>query len=198
MFVRHESRFSSVISILAVLIFSVATSSVAEDQRESYSGFVINKSRSALNNSATVRIVIERWSTDEERSALIDALAKNGHEGFVKVLHGQKETGFVRSQAATDTVGGLPRIVTRYARKVTENGTTTITLVTDRPMRGKEDPEYKEYNVSALRLELTEEGKGSGIVYVALKVGYDKEKQRLLLQSATLEPIHLTNMHLNK
>ena len=121
----------------------------------------------------------------------------------MKVLQGQKETGFVRSQAATDTVGGLPRIVTRYARKVTENGTTTITLVTDRPMRGKEDPEYKKYNVSALRLELSEEGKGTGIVYVALKVivtryGYDKEKQRLLLQSATIEPVHLTNVHLNK
>ena len=65
-------------------------------------------------------------------------------------------------------------------------------------MRGKEDPEYKKYNVSALRLELSEEGKGTGIVYVALKVGYDKEKQRLLLQSATIEPVHLTNMHLNK
>ena len=65
-------------------------------------------------------------------------------------------------------------------------------------MRGKEDPEFKKYNISALRLELPGGEKGTGIVYVALKVGYDKEKQRLLLQSATREPVHLTNMHLNK
>ncbi len=196
MLVRRERTFSYVISVLAVLIFSIAANATTEDQREVYTGFVINKSRDAINNSATVRIAIERWSTDEERTALLKALANEGHEGFVKVLHDQKETGFVRSQAAADTVGGLPRIVTRYARKVTENGTTTITLVTDRPMRGKEDPEYKKYSVSALRLELPAEGKGTGIVYVALKVAYDKEKQRLLLQSATREPVHLTNVHL--
>ena len=49
---RHESRFSYVISVLAILICSVAVNATAEDQREEYSGFVINKSRSAINNSA--------------------------------------------------------------------------------------------------------------------------------------------------
>jgi hypothetical protein len=195
---RYNSMFFRIVSLLAVLISSLAANATAEDQTETYTGFVINKSRDAMNNSSTVRLTIERWSTDEERTALLSALAKDGHEGFVKALQGQQETGFVRSEAAANTVGGLPSIRTLYARKVTDSGTTTITVVTARPMRAKEDPEYKKYNVSALRLELPEEGKGTGIVYVALQVTYDEEKQRLLLRSATRAPLHLTNMRLNE
>ncbi len=181
MFVQRKRMFSYVTSALAILFFAITAHAIAEDEREVYSGFLINKSRDALNNSATVRVTIDRWSTEDERAELFKALADGGHEAFVKAIHGQKETGFVHSQTASDTVGGLPRIVTRYARKTTENGKTIIVLVTDRPMRGKEDPEFKKYNISALRLELPGGEKGTGIVYVALKVGYDKEKQRLLL-----------------
>jgi hypothetical protein len=198
MFAQRKRTFLSLIWLFSTFFFAITVNAVAEDQKESYTAFVINKSRTALNNSATVRITIERWTTDEERAALLNVLANEGHDGFVKVLHSQKETGFVRSQAASDTVGGLPRIVTRFARKITENGKTVITLVTDRPMRGKEDPDYKKFNVSALRFELPEDGKGSGIVYVALKVGYDETKKQLVLQSATIEPVHLTNVHLQK
>jgi len=195
MFTQRTRTFLSVISLFAVFLFAITANAAAQDQKESYTAFVIDKSRAALNNSATVRITIERWTTEEERAALVTALANEGHEGFVKVLHSQKQTGFVRSQQAADTVGGLPRIVTRFARKTTENGKTIITVVTDRPMRAKEAPEYKKFNVSALRLELPADGKGTGLAYVALKVSYDESKNQLVLNIANIEPVHLTNVH---
>ena len=196
MFLQQKTMFRYVISTFSILVLMIAVNATSEDLPQSYTGFVINKSRSALNNTATVRIGIERWTTEEEYAALVTALANEGHEGFVKVLHEQEPTGFVRSQQAANTVGGLPRIVTRFARRFSQGDKTIINLVTDRPMRGREDPEYKEFNVSALRLELPAEGKGTGLVYVALKVGYDKEKKQLVLQSANIEPVHLTNLHL--
>ena len=194
MFAQHKRSLGYLLSLTAILVFGIGVNAIAEDQKEVFTAFVINKSRSALNNTATVRISIDRWTTEEEYTTLVTALVNEGHEGFVKVLHGQEPTGFVRSQQASETVGGLPRIVTRFARKITQGDKTIINVVTDRPMRAKEDPEYKRFNVSALRLELSAEGKGEGVVHVALQVGYDKEKKQLVLKSANTDPIHLTNV----
>src|SRR5262245_38299614 len=59
-------------------------------QRESFTAFAVNMGTVGSprgKRSGTVYITIERWSTPEERRALVQAFAEKGQEGLRVALH---------------------------------------------------------------------------------------------------------------
>ena len=151
--------------------------------------------------SGVLDITVTRWTTPEERALLIKSLIENGQEKTVELLRQQKETGWARTQSGAG-MGGLPSSRLHYAYEFNQEGKRTVVLVTDRTMRiGEVGTRSAEYDVSAIVMELTQEGdeeKGQGVFYPAVKFGFNKEKNTLEIEYLGTQPIRLTSIHREK
>ena len=128
------------LSAILVLTASgmVAWASQDDEERETFVAFAVNMSNVGPGGSSTIQITIDRWSTDEERQQLIDALVEEGSEELLKVLQKQEETGFIRGQGAAARLNPFPSTRLRYARDMEVDGKRIIRLATDRPIGFRE------------------------------------------------------------
>lgn len=148
---------------------------------------------------------ISRWSTDEERKALVESLAQNGQEEMVELLRKQKETGFARTQTGAG-MRGWPSVRLHYAREFPQpDGKRVVILVTDRNISMAEamrNTRSTDYEVSAVVMELQkgEDGKesGQGTLYLAAELSFDKEKNQIVVENLGYEPVRLTDIKREK
>ncbi len=169
-----------------------------EKIEESYRAFGVAMGPGA---AGVLEFHISRWSTDDERKALIESLVQNGQEKTVDLLRKQKETGWTRTQSGAG-MKGWPSVRLHYAYQFPQpDGKRIVVLVTDRnigmaeAMRGGRS---NDYEVSGIVMELTkgEDGKekGTGTLFRAAKLGFDKEKKKIEIESLGYEPVRLTSI----
>ena len=129
---------------------------------------------------ANVNILIEQFSTADDRKALMDAFAKSGQDGLRDVLENMKPKGRVRFAS-----GGVGNDIKYIIELPSEKG-RRLRLVTDRNIAFGElyqGTRSKDYGVGAIELELTPDGKGSGTVLPACKLKVDKKKQQVEIET---------------
>ena len=150
-------------------------------------------------------IKVTRWSTEDERKALIESLIQNGQEKTVELLRKQKETGWMRSQSGAG-MRGWPSVRLHYAYEFPQpDGKRIVVLVTDRNIGMAEamrSTRSTDYEISAVVMELQkgEDGKeeGQGTLFRAAKLGFDEEKKKLEIETLGIEPVRLTNIKREK
>ncbi len=136
-----------------------------------------------------VTIIIEQFSSQDDRKALIDAFARSGQDGLVDALQDMKPKGRVRFSS-----GGVGNDVKYIIELPSEKG-RRIRLVTDRTLAFGElyhGTRSKDYSVGAVELVLTPDGKGSGTVLPACKLTVDKKTQEVNIETYQ-NPWNLTN-----
>jgi hypothetical protein len=141
-----------------------------------------------------VNIHIEQLSTPDDRKVLIDAFTRSGQDGLVDALEDMKSKGRVRFAS-----GGVGNDVKYIIELPSENG-RRFRLVTDRNLAFGEmynNTRSKEYNVGAIELVLTPDGKGSGTVLPACKLIVDKKTQQVDIETYQ-NPWKLTNIMVSK
>jgi len=141
-----------------------------------------------------VNIIIEQFSTQDDRKALIDAFTRSGQDGLVGVLEDMKPKGRVRFAN-----GGVGNDVKYIIELPSENG-RRFRLVTDRYLAFGElyhGTRSRDYSVGAIELILTPDGKGSGTVLPACKLTVDKKKQQIEIETYQ-NPWKLTNFIISK
>ena len=146
-------------------------------------------------------IHVTRWSTEEERKTLINCLVENGQEKTVELLRKQKETGFTRTQSGAG-MRGFPSVRLHYAHEFPQpDGKRVVVLVTDRNMGMAEvmrNSRSSDYDISAIVIELEkgEDGKekGTGTLFLAAQLGFDKDKKQIVVEHLGTEPIRLTKV----
>ena len=141
-----------------------------------------------------VNIIIEQFSTPDDRKALIDAFARSGQDGLVSALEHMKPKGQVRFAS-----GGVGNDVKYIIELPSENG-RRLRLVTDRNLAFGElyhGTRSRDYSVGAIELVLTPDGKGSGTVLPACKLTVDKKKQQVEIETYQ-NPWKLTNFMISK
>jgi len=141
-----------------------------------------------------VNIIIEQFSSPDDRKALIDAFARSGQDGLVGVLEDMKPKGRVRFAS-----GGVGNDVKYIIELPSENG-RRLRLVTDRNLAFGElyqGTRSRDYSVGAIELVLTPDGKGSGTVLPACKLTVDKKKQQIEIETYQ-NPWKLTNLMISK
>lgn len=193
-------RIHKVLTLL-LLTCSFATGGFAQDDAEfdeSYRAFGVAMIQGV---SGVIDIHITRWTTDEEREALVKALYDDGQEKMVDLLRKQKETGWVRTQSGAG-MRGFPSTRLRYAREFAQpDGKRLLILITDRTITIREQraaTRSTDYEVSALVMELQkgEDGKeeGQGTLYLGTKLEFNKETNKLEVESLGAQPIRLPNI----
>jgi predicted Zn-dependent protease len=141
-----------------------------------------------------VNILIQQFSTQEDRKAIIDAFARSGQDGLVRVLEDMKPKGRVRFAS------GAVRNDVKYIIELPSETGRRFRLVTDRNLAFGElyaGTRSRDYSVGAIDLVLTPDGKGSGTVLPARKLTVDKKKQQVEIETYQ-NPWKLTNFRLKR
>jgi hypothetical protein len=158
--------------------------------------FAVNLSGIGSARPQTLQIVIERWSTDEERKKLGDTLVEKGGEKLVGAVQDIKpRAGFIRT---TTSLGWD----IQYARTTAlPSGGQRIVFATDRPISFRELRESTrstDYEFMVCEIRLGPDGKGEGKLAGATKVTYDAEKKQLELENYGQQPARLTQVTVDK
>jgi hypothetical protein len=160
----------------------------AEKPVLSLRAFAVNMSGVASARAGTIDIVIERWSTDEERQKLRDALIEKGPSALLSALQSiRPRAGFVR----TSTNLGWD---IHYAREQLLGDGRRVIIATDRPMsfwelRGQTRSTDYEFTLAEVRL--TKDGKGEGKLAAAAKITWNKDTRTVEIENYGIEPVRL-------
>ncbi len=135
-----------------------------------------------------IHITIDRWSTADERAALIKAFRDGGQDALLAALRKQPKAGYIN----------MPQTVARdiyYAYKFPgENGGSVVVIVTDRPIGQGEiagSNKSLEYPFGFIEMHLDAQGKGEGSLSWATKVAVAEDGKTLKLGSYGTGPMML-------
>lgn len=139
--------------------------------------------------SGTVDVIVERWSTDEERRTLVSAFREKGPEGLREALQKMKPVGRIL------TPGSIGYDL-HYAHQVPlHDGGRRILVGTERPMSFREisrGTESSEYPFTIVEMRLNAKGEGEGRLSLATRIAGDAD--RVELENYDMAPIRLTKI----
>jgi hypothetical protein len=179
--------------------------------RETFEAFAVSMGTSnppviPSGITATVQINITRWTTAEERDALLTQLKENGQEGLVKSLQKQEETGWVvnrstttRSATARGAMGtSAPSQRLRYAWQTDlGGGKRRIVAALDRPIgfvEASRQTRWRDHDVTIITLDVDKKGQGEGQLAMGVRLAFEPEGKKLTIENFGSEPVRLTNV----
>lgn len=180
--------------LAAALVPFGASDASAADAVLRLRAFAVNMSGGG--RAGTIDIVIERWSTDEEREKLRAVLVEKGSDKLLDALRDIKpRTGYIR----TSTSLGWD---TYFAREIPfGDGGRRIIVATDRPMSFMErrnQPRSVDYEFTLIEVRLDKNGKGQGKYAAAAKITYNKDTRTMEIENYGIEPVRLTEVTVEK
>ena len=197
--------FSRTIRLLVLGLFALGSGPAGRAQEDLPSphplplrlnAFAVNLSGVGRTNPQTLQIVIERWSTDEERQKLLDTLIEKGDDKLLDLVQSIKpRAGYIRT---TQSLGWD----ISYARETPlPSGGHRIVFATDRPMGFYElrnNTRSRDYEFMLCEIRLGKDGKGEGKLAAGTKISYDKDKKTVEVENYGQEPVRLTSVTIDK
>jgi hypothetical protein len=126
-----------------------------------------------MGRSASVTLIIEEVTTDEERAGLIEAFQQKGNEGLVNALSKMHSKG---RMSVTGTLGYDVAYVKVFKQP---DGSTVLRMVTDRPLLFGEvwaSTRSQDYRLSAVEIIISKDKKKkTGTLYPACQLKLNKE-----------------------
>jgi hypothetical protein len=133
-----------------------------------------------MGQTFNVTVIINEYSTPEERQVLVDAFDKAGSEGLFNALNKMKSKGRI---AITGTLG----YDVSFVRRIPTADGDKIRVLTNRPITFGEawtDSRSMDYNLSALELDLTsQKNKSTGVLLPASEFTIDKKTHELTIEN---------------
>lgn len=187
---HRRRRLTMLLALPVVLLPAVPAVLAASDPVLILRAFAVSMTRGRAN---TLDIVIERWSTDEEREKLRGVLLeKGGGDALLSALqHVKPRCGFIRSSRSLGWD-------IQYCRETQlPDGSRRIVLATDRRisfLEARNQPRSKDYQFLLIEIRLKSDGKGEGKLAEAAKVDYDRESNTIQIENYGQEPVRLTQV----
>jgi hypothetical protein len=157
-------------------------------QKERFTAVAIVNNNLA-SGAGIVQIDVTRWSTANERTALLTALQKNGAERLLDELKDAKSVGTIKTpdSLAYDL---------RYANQTPlPDGGRRIVLATDRPIgfwEATRRPRTIDYPFTVIQMEIGRDGEGKGTLSYATKI--IPAGDTIVLENFATQPIMLTKI----
>jgi hypothetical protein len=159
---------------------------------ERLTAFAVDMSNTAGRTRAgSIDIVIDRWSTDQERDQLRSALREGGSDALLRALQKIKDpAGYIRTAGSI----GYPL---RFARAIpTSDGGRRIIIATDRPvsfLEASNQPRTLDYPFMLIDVRLNAKGEGQGKLLPLAKITAD-EDHVVEIENYASEPVRLTEV----
>lgn len=180
--------------VAAGLLLAMSSPSIAADKEPllRLDAVAMNPSGTPHANPQHLDVVIQRWSSDAERSRLIAALKDKGSDALLSALQAVKpEVGSIHRTGQL----GWP---IQYAREHTlPDGTRRIVIATDRPMAFGEMASgslSSQYQFLVAEIRLPAKGLGEGKLAPAARVDYNENAETIEIENYTMEPVALTSI----
>lgn len=178
--------------LAAVMAVGLALASPALAQGDRFSATANNMSNVGPQGVlGPVDIIINRYSTEDERNRFLGVLAERGPEGLLEVFRKSKSIGRL---AAPGRLG----YEIRYAAKVPgEDGGYRVVIATDRLMsffEVRNQPRTVDYPFTVVQLNIGPDGKGEGRASVYTRITTDKRNNTIILEDFGSQPVMLMNV----
>ena len=178
------------LTVVAGFVLAASGVLAEEKVRERFIAFAVDfGSLSRESGSGTVEVIVERWSTDEERRTLVSAFREKGPEGLREALQKMKRVGRI-------TTPGSIGYDLHYAHQVPlPDGGRRILVGTERPMTFREisrGTESSEYPFTIVEMRLDAKGEGHGRLSLATRITGDAD--RVEIENYDAAPIRLTRI----
>ena len=145
------------------------------------------------SGAGTVLIGVTRWSSETERTQLIETLLKKGPESLLDQLEDMRPVGTIR------TPDSLAYDLRYASQRAGADGGRQIVLATDRPIGFWEtvhQPRTIQYPFTVIQMEIGNDGVGKGTLSYATKiVARDNVVE---LENFATQPIMLTEIRAEK
>ena len=183
---------STLPTLLAIaLLATVSGSAEAKEKKEKIEQYTARAFNVQKGRAANINIVINEWTTPEEREGLIQTFLDGGSKALYNALNHKSEKAYLK-------LAGSLGYDMQYAWQVEIEGKRRIVLATDRPMGFLElarNTRSTDYNVSLVVLELDPEtGEGEGSAVGGAELSIDKETKRLNIEFAGTQPTKLVKV----
>jgi len=143
--------------------------------------------------SGTVEMYINRWSTDQERDALLTTLQESGQDKLLDALTR------IRPPVGNMRIAGRLGWDLYFARNnVQPDGSHHIIMATNRSVAWGEianGTRSTQYQFTLVELHLDKDGKGEGKVVPAARVLWDKEKKKIEIENYNALPVDLIQVN---
>jgi hypothetical protein len=182
-----ETRLLSLF-IVVLLGGLVALHSQTLGQKERFTAVAIVNNNLG-SGAGIVQIDVNRWSTQSERTALLNVLQKSGAEKLLDELQDMRPTGTIKTpdSLAYDL---------RYANQTPlPEGGRRIVLATDRPIgfwEATRRPRTIDYPFTVIQMEIDRNGEGKGTLSYATKI--ISQGNTIVLENFATQPIMLTQI----
>lgn len=159
---------------------------------ERFTAMAVNMAR---GGAGTVEVVVNRWSTDAERTKLMSVLMNQGDDKLLSVLQDMPRVGYFR------TPNSLGYDI-HYAHRTTlPEGGEQVVLATDRRIgfwEAANQPRSIDYPFTVIELRLNKDGEGQGKMSLATKVTADKNSNTVVLENYDTQPVLLNSVRREK
>ncbi len=192
----HTYRSSAAGAIFALLVLGGADATMAQPATPLHlTAFAVNLDADRPAARANVvEINIERWSSEAERSALLDTLRSSGAEELLSALQKTRRVGYIRTP---DSIGWD----LHYAQaKPTEDGGQRIVIATDRRIAFWElynNTRSTDYPFTVIEIHLDKDGSGEGRMSVATRV-VPSQDGHIELENYSAQPVMLNNVKIRQ
>jgi hypothetical protein len=187
---RVFRRIAITLGSAALVALTASAQTMGSPERFTASAIDINSGR-----AGNIDITVNRWSTDKQRDALMDVMAKKGPEKLLDALQDMPAMGHFGAP------GNLSWDI-HFARKMPlPEGGERVILITDRRIgiwESVNQPRSIDYPFTFIELRLNRDGEGEGKMSIATKVIYDKEANIVTLEDYQTAPVQLGNVKREK
>ncbi len=189
------SRSTSGVRIHWVLVLAATVLAVGAVQARTpvarYTSLAVDLSGQGRSASATVGMVIDRWSTDAERQRLTSVLEEQGPTKLLDALQKLPRIGAIHGP-------GSVGVDIRFARQtINKDGSSRVVLLTDRPIHFWEQRAMARtvnYPFTLVELHFGPDGKGEGRLSLATKIIYDNATKTITLERYNEQPVLLQHV----
>ena len=191
---RYISRLLRQGLIVSLLLPIAGSATLAYGQERMTIQATARGTSTQLGKLVDVNIYIEAYSTLDDKQTLIDAFKSRGQNGLVDALQDMKSKGRVRFSS-----GGVGNDV-KYIIELPSKEGRRLRLITDRWLSFTElynSNRIADYNVGAIELNLTPDGKGSGTVLPACRLTVNKKTKQVEVETFQ-NPWDLNNFMISK
>lgn len=178
------------VCISATVLLVVAADPFAQTSGtpERYIATAVNLGQPGHTGPSTVEMVVNRWSADVERDALVAVLLAKGPDELLKTMREIPRIGYIRTP---DTIG----YDLRFARKTPfGDGGERVILATDRHIGYWEETQglrTVDYPFTYVEIRFGPDGTGEGKMSIFTKVIVDKKENAIVLENYGTQPVLL-------
>jgi hypothetical protein len=181
-------RRMGITSVLGIGLLLLAAGSALAQKVKPIETFTAFGTQMTTGRAGAVTITIERWSTDQEREALLTILKEKGQKELTAALYKMPRVGFIR---LPNTRG----YDLKYARSTPNpDGSRKVVVAADRVLAFREAVSASrstKYNFAVAEMHFPKSGDGEGKLAPATLISIDKTTNQIEIENYGAQPVRL-------